>query len=75
MGFIDADVPPDVHAMAAYFAEGSEEDHAMAQGLSANGGKESGPGRRNDIVFDARLGLAVEAMPEGVTMDSLWRVI
>jgi Bardet-Biedl syndrome 5 protein len=28
-----------------------------------------------DIQFDSRLGLAVEAMQEGLTIDQLWRVI
>jgi Bardet-Biedl syndrome 5 protein len=27
------------------------------------------------IVYDPRLGLAVEGMQEGVTLESLWKVI
>ena len=31
--------------------------------------------KKSDIVFDPHLGLAVEATSEGITLDSLWRVI
>ncbi|CAM9154950.1 unnamed protein product [Ectocarpus fasciculatus] len=57
MSLLDDEVPPDVHAMAAYYADDGD--------LAAT----------NEVIFDAGLGLAVEAMPEGVTVDSLWRVI
>ena len=33
MTLLDDDVPPDVHAMAAYFADGSEDDHAQAENI------------------------------------------
>ena len=65
-------MPPDVHAMAAYFADGTEDDHAqLADGSTAEGGA----GKKLHISFDSRLGLAIESMPDGVTMDTLWRVI
>lgn len=44
--------------------------------LSAEGaeGEDSGT-RFESIAYDPRLGLAVEGMQEGVTLESLWRVI
>lgn len=45
------------------------------QGENNGNSSNASGGAKRDIVFDAGLGLAVEAMPEGVTVDSLWRVI
>lgn len=54
------DEAEDVHAVAAYYAEGSQ------------GEDES----RHDLIrYDPVLGLAVEGMQENITLDSLWRVI
>lgn len=53
----------DSHAMAAYYAEGSE------------GVTEGGDGPHQNIVFDSRVGLAVEGMQPGMSLDSLWRVM
>lgn len=50
----------DVHALAAYYAEGTAgEDDSKFEAVQ----------------FDATVGLAVEGMQEGVTLESLWRVI
>ena len=53
---------PDAHAVAAYYVEGS----AGADGEGSASG---------DITFDAQLGLAMETLQGGVTLDSLWRVV
>lgn len=53
---------PDAHAVAAYYVEGSA-------GADAEGGSHS------DITFDSKLGLAVETMQSGITLESLWRVV
>mmetsp|Transcript_21832 Transcript_21832/g.21124 ORF Transcript_21832/g.21124 Transcript_21832/m.21124 type:complete len:349 (-) Transcript_21832:87-1133(-) len=50
----------DVHALAAYYAEGGEVEDSN---------------KHDSITYDSRLGLAVEAMQEGVTIESLWKVI
>lgn len=52
----------DAHAMAAYYVEGSE------------GAQEGGEAHQN-VVFDSRVGLAVEGMQPGMSLDSLWRVM
>jgi Bardet-Biedl syndrome 5 protein len=50
----------DVHAIAAYYAEGSQgEDDS----------------KHEQIRFDPSVGLAVEGMQEGMSLDTLWRVI
>ena len=49
----------DTHAVAAYYAEG-------VGGEDAN---------TSDIQFDTRLGLAIESVQGGLTLDSLWRVV
>ena len=61
----------DVHAVAAYYADSG----------GGGGGREGGEGEdarglaRDGIVYDPRLGLAVESMQEGMTIESLWRVV
>jgi Bardet-Biedl syndrome 5 protein len=50
----------DVHAIAAYYAEGTQGEDDSKHDL---------------IRFDATVGLAVEGMQDGVTLDTLWRVI
>jgi Bardet-Biedl syndrome 5 protein len=52
----------DSHAMAAYYAEGSE-------------GVQAGGQEHQNIVFDSRVGLAVEGMQPGMSLDTLWRVM
>lgn len=52
----------DVHAVAAYYVEGSS-------------GGDSDAVHHGEIVFDNRLGLSIEAMQPGITLDSLWRVV
>ena len=52
----------DSHAMAAYYAEGSE-------------GMQEGDAPHQNIVYDSRVGLAVEGMLPGMSLDSLWRVM
>ena len=59
---ITEDENQDSHAVAAYYVEGSA-------GADAEGGT------HGEIVFDSKLGLAVEAMQSGITLDSLWRVV
>ena len=51
----------DVHAVAAYYA-----DESAADGQDGAGPK---------VVFDTRLGLAVEGMAEGMTTQQLWSVL
>jgi Bardet-Biedl syndrome 5 protein len=51
----------DVHALAAYYVEGHGDDDEAT--------------KHESIQFDTRLGLAVEGMQEGVTIESLWRVV
>jgi Bardet-Biedl syndrome 5 protein len=53
---------PDAHAVAAYYVEGSA-------GADAEGGSHT------DITFDSKLGLAVETLQSGVSLESLWRVV
>ena len=50
----------DAHAVAAYYADGGGADEGM------EGGR---------IDFDSRLGLAIEALQPGLTMEQLWRVV
>jgi hypothetical protein len=52
----------DSHAMAAYYAEGS-------------GGVEDDGQPHQNIVFDSRVGLSIEGMQPGMSLDSLWRVV
>ena len=47
----------------------------VVQGENNGNNSHSSGGAKRDVIYDAGLGLAVEAMPEGVTVDSLWRVI
>ena len=50
----------DAHAVAAYYAEGTTgEDDSKFDGVQ----------------FDSTIGLAIEGMQEGMTLESLWRVI
>ena len=51
----------DVHAVAAYYVEGTGDDDEAT--------------KFEGIQFDQRLGLAVEGMQEGITLESLWRVV
>lgn len=50
----------DTQAMAAYYAEGTE------------GALEE---EHQNIVYDGRVGLAVEAMAPNMSLDALWRVM
>ncbi len=52
----------DTHAIAAYYSE------------SAATGDEDG-GRGDAVSFDQRLGLAVETLVDGISLEQLWRVI
>ena len=49
----------DTHAIAAYYADGGDD----------------GVGHDVDIQFDNRLGLAIEALHDGLTIEQLWKVI
>lgn len=49
----------DTHAIAAYYAENIIDDET----------------RFESIQYDGRLGLAVEALVDGITLEQLWRVI
>ena len=55
------DEAEDTHAIAAYYAEGTagEEDAHS----------------RDCVVFNSSIGLAVEGMQEGMTLEALWRVL
>ena len=50
----------DAHAVAAYYAEGTTGDDDS---------------KFDAVQFDPSIGLAVEGMQEGMTLESLWRVI
>ena len=52
----------DSHAMAAYYMEGSD-------------GVKEGELQHQNIVYDSRIGLAVEGMQPGLSLDALWRVM
>lgn len=55
-----ADEQEDAHAIAAYYAATSAvEDES----------------RFDSVVFDPRLGLAVEGLVDGLTLEQLWRVM
>ena len=54
----------DVHAVAAYYADESAAD-----------AQDDDVGGSSKIVFDPRLGLAVEAMAEGLTTQQLWSAL
>lgn len=55
----------DVHAVAAYLLDGNEDQDTQLGDVSSTDG----------LPLDNLLGLAVEPNPNGITMDSLWRVI
>jgi hypothetical protein len=58
---ITEDETHDAHAVAAYYIEGSS-------------GADSDV-HHSEIVYEPRLGLSIEAMQPGITLDSLWRVV
>lgn len=49
------------HAVAAYFAD------------AISGADDEG--RFDNIQLDKKLGLAIEALQDGLTLDQLWRVV
>ena len=49
----------DTHAIAAYYADHNMDDES----------------RFGRIQFDSKIGLAVEGLAEGLTLEQLWRVI
>lgn len=49
----------DTHAIAAFYSQTGEEDI----------------GRLENISFDPKLGLAVENLVNGLTLEQLWRVV
>ncbi len=51
----------DAHAIAAYYMDGTE-------GLDDDGN------RADNIQYDSRLGLAIEGLQPGMTLESLWKV-
>jgi hypothetical protein len=57
----------EVQAVAAYYLEAGSEH--------ANGRDPNDTGGDHPIVYDPRLGLAVEALPEEITLEQLWRVV
>jgi len=56
---VPSDEDPHAAAVAAYYVEGADEDCSML---------------RQEVEYDRSLGLAVEAMQEGITLDLLWRL-
>lgn len=58
------DEQQDAHALAAYYADESAADAAD--------GDDRGQSNNDKVVYCPRLGLAVQAMPEGLTTHSLW---
>lgn len=58
------DEQQDAHAVAAYYADESAADAAD--------GDDRGQSNDDKVVYCPRLGLAVQAMPEGLTTHSLW---
>lgn len=49
----------DTHAVAAYYAQGDIDDASKFE----------------SIQYDSRLGLAVESLVDGITLEQLWRVV
>jgi Bardet-Biedl syndrome 5 protein len=49
----------DTHAVAAYYAESAVDDTSKFEAIQ----------------YDGRLGLAVEGLVDGITLDQLWRVV
>ena len=56
----------------AEIVEDQEDSHAVAA-YYVEGADEDD--HQHEIHFDSRLGLAVEAMQDGITLDLLWRVV
>jgi hypothetical protein len=56
----------DVHAIAAFYAQSSSNQGGVDDDSNA---------LFENITFDPKLGLAMETMMEGMTLDQLWRVI
>lgn len=53
-----------------------EDSHAIAAYYAADSNLVDDDSRFDRIVFDSRLGLAVEAMADGIiTIEQLWRVV
>lgn len=63
---------PKVHEDTELIEE-HEDTHAIAAFYSQNGVDDDN--KLDNIQFDPKLGLAVEAMTNGLTLDQLWRVI
>ena len=70
-GYDDVDSEPagESDAFAAYFCDGSG---ALAGGGACLGGAADGGAR---VVFSRDLGIAVEALPEGISIAQLWAVV
>jgi Bardet-Biedl syndrome 5 protein len=49
----------DVQALASYYADGADRDES----------------KFNDIFYDSQLGLAVEGLKEGLSLEKMWRII
>lgn len=52
----------DTHAIAAYYVDGAD-------------GVDDDSNRQENIQFDTRIGLAIEALQPGITLESLWKVV
>lgn len=53
------DEQEDSHVVAAYYADGNGDDESRIQGIQ----------------YDSRLGLAIEGIQDGMSMEQLWRII
>lgn len=55
--------------------EEQEDSHAVAAYYAADSNIVDDDSRFDRIVFEPRLGLAVEAMADGISIEQLWRVV
>ena len=60
------------NTVACYYLTGSDGVDGADDSQSKDGEEK---GRTKGVSFDSRLGLAIESIQPGVTMDQLWRVI
>lgn len=55
--------------------EEQEDSHAVAAYYTADSHLVDDDSRFDRIVFDPKLGLAVETMADGISIEQLWRVV
>lgn len=74
--YLENDEDDVANTVACYFLNGSDGVDGVQQESESKEGESGGKDSSNTgITYDARLGLAIETVQTGVTMDQLWRVI